>query len=89
MAFKYIKEKVAKSGSELQKEVREKTTGYILAAFGFVAGLAWNDAIKALIEEVFPANQGNLTAKFVYAFGVTLILVLVTVYFTRVLKREE
>lgn len=89
MTFEELTQKATRAGGTLQKEVREKTTGYILAAFGFVAGLAWNDAIKALIEEVFPANQGNLTAKFVYAFGVTLILVFVTIYFTRVLKREE
>lgn len=89
MAFEELKQKATHAGGTLQKEVREKTTGYILAAFGFVAGLAWNDAIKALIEEVFPANEGNLTAKFVYAFGVTLILVLVTVYFTRVVRGKE
>ena len=30
--------------------VRERTMGYIVGALGLVAGLAWNDAIKSLIE---------------------------------------
>ncbi|MEK9171243.1 MAG: DUF5654 family protein, partial [Patescibacteria group bacterium] len=44
--------------NNLSKQVREKTTGYILAAFGLVAGLAWNDAIKSTIDRFFPLNQG-------------------------------
>jgi len=89
MVINQLKEKITEGGSALQKEVREKTTGYILAAFGFVAGLAWNDAIKALIEEFFPAGGSGLTAKFIYAVGVTLVLVLVTIYFARILKGKE
>jgi hypothetical protein len=38
---------------ELRLKVREQTVNYILAAFGFVAGLAWNEAIKSLIDVRF------------------------------------
>ena len=59
------KEKIEKKIDELSninKKVTEKMFGYILTAFGLVAGLAWNDAIKSLIEYFFlreksPADQ--------------------------------
>ncbi len=73
-----------KSGSEqISKEVRQKTSDLILAAFGFVAGLAWNEAIKALIEELFPAHNNSVWAKLTYALLVTVLVVLVSAYFVR------
>ena len=70
------------------KEVKKKTAGYLAAAFGFVAGLAWNEAIKSLIEELFPLGTNSLIAKFFYAFLVTVILVLVSGYVIKYLERE-
>jgi len=61
----------------LSKQVKEKTTGYILAAFGLVAGLAWNDAIKSTIDRFFPLDQGNVIIKFAYALGITVTVVIV------------
>jgi predicted ABC-type sugar transport system permease subunit len=78
--------KIKESGSELHKEVRERTLGYIVAAFGLVAGLAWNEAIKASIEYLFPLNQNSLLAKFIYAVVITLVVVVVSIY---VIKREK
>lgn len=73
-----------KSGSEqISKEVRQKTSDLILAAFGFVAGLAWNEAIKALIEELFPAHNNSVWAKLTYALLVTVLVVIVSAYFVR------
>ena len=60
----------------LSKQVKEKTTGYILAAFGLVAGLAWNDAIKSTIDRFFPLDQGNVIIKFAYALGITVAVVI-------------
>lgn len=62
--------------NNLSKQVREKTTGYILAAFGLVAGLAWNDAIKSTIDRFFPLNQGNVIIKFAYALVITVAVVI-------------
>ena len=62
--------------SNLSKQVREKTAGYILAAFGLVAGLAWNDAIKSTIDRFFPLDQGNIIIKFAYALGITVVVVI-------------
>lgn len=78
-----------KSGSEqLSREVRQKTSDLILAAFGFVAGLAWNEAIKALIEELFPAHNNSVWAKLTYALLVTVLVVLVSVYFVRTTSKD-
>lgn len=64
--------------------------GYIAAAFGFVAGLAWNDAIKTLLDRFYPAaSAGALTAKFVYAGVVTLIVVIISVIIFFLTKEEE
>lgn len=72
-----------------EDKVREKAVGYILAGLGVVAGLAWNDAIKALIEAMWPLEQGTLIAKFVYATVLTIFIVLATVILIRVGKTDE
>ena len=77
--FKKIKEEELR----IRKEVKEKTMGYILAALGFVVGLAWNDAIKTFIEYSFPLNKDSILAKLIYAFLITFIVVLATVYFVK------
>lgn len=61
--------------SELKKEIRKQVFGYIVAAFSLVAGLAWNDAVKSLIEYFLPPSNGTLLAKFVYAVVITTIVV--------------
>ncbi len=73
----------------LKKEVTQKSLDYVLAAFGLVAGFAWNEAIKALIEYIFPLEQNNLVAKFIYAIALTLILVLVSLYLAKIFKKQN
>lgn len=82
-------QKLREQSEELRKETRERTLGYLLAAFGLVAGLAWNDAIKALIEYLFPLSQNSLKAKFGYAFLITIVVVVVTTYLNRMLKTHD
>jgi len=60
--------------------------GYII---GLVAGLAWNEAIKAAIEFAFPLSQNSLLAKFIYAVLVTAVVVLLSLYLTRLLGKRE
>jgi len=62
---------------ETKEEIKKQTTGYMMAAFGLVAGLAWNDAIKSLIEAFYPFAKNGLFAKFFYAILITLMVVLV------------
>ena len=76
-------------GTELEREVREKTLGYIITSFGLVAGLAWNDAIKTFIEKYFPDPGNGLRAKFVYALVMTIFVVAVSLYLSRIFKIEK
>jgi hypothetical protein len=81
-------EKLKEEQRLIRAQVREKTLGYLLAGLGLVAGLAWNDAIKALIDYFLPASRDGIIAKFLYAFLVTVVIVLATVYLTRLLARK-
>ncbi len=68
------------------KQVLETIAALMTAAFGLIAALAWNEAIKALIAQYFKAGA-ELTALFVYAILVTIIAVLVIVIIGRALAR--
>ena len=76
---------------KIRKEVRDKTLGYILAAFGLVTAFSWNEAIKGLIEYLFPLSKDTVLAKFIYAIILTLLVVVASIYLTRLLseKKEE
>ncbi|MBI2483272.1 hypothetical protein HYV74_03800 [Candidatus Uhrbacteria bacterium] len=67
----------------MAQEMRRQVAASLVAGFGVVAGLAWNEAIKALIEFMLPFARGTLIAKFGYAAVVTVLVVLVTVLLIR------
>lgn len=88
----HIKDKFGRlrhGSRDFQREVRERTIGYVLAGLGVVAGLAWNEAISALIEYLFPLSKNGVLAKFFYAILMTIFVVFVTVYLMKWLKKEE
>ncbi len=58
-------------------------------ALGLVAGLAWNDAIKALIEDLFPFAKTGILAKFIYAVIITAVVVIVGNYLLKPSAKEE
>ncbi len=70
----------------IKREIRIRTVGYIVGAFGLVAGLAWNDAIRSLIEHLFPVEVNSLWAKFIYAIIITLVVIFVSVWIGRIGK---
>jgi hypothetical protein len=74
--------------AEFERQVMEKTFGYIVTSFGLVAGLAWNDAIKALIENYFPLQNDTMKAKFVYATAITMVVVFISLYLARLFKKD-
>lgn len=82
-------ESLKEQKERVEREVREKLTTYLGAAFGFVAGLAWNDAVKSLIDYFFPMDHGGIAAKFIYALAVTLILVVVTIGLQRTMRQKQ
>ena len=71
-----------------QKEVREKMVTLILAGFGLVAALAWNDAIQALFNVLFP-KSGGLIGKFLYAVLITVIVVIISLQLKKVSEEQE
>ena len=51
-------EGMKRESARLRGEMRERTAGYMVTALGIVAGLVWNEAIKALIDFIYPAGGG-------------------------------
>ena len=87
-----MKEEIKKLKEEtkvIKKEVRKRVITYITAAFGLVAALAWNDAIKSLIAFLFPLKKDSVLMKFVYAVGITTVVTVLTIYISRVFNRIE
>lgn len=68
-------------------ETRAKTFGYISAALGFVAGLAWNEAIAAAIDAAFPLAKDTVAVKFLYAVAVTVAVVILIKVLNRLSER--
>jgi hypothetical protein len=69
----------------MKKDVLEKLIALITAAFGLVAALAWNDAIKAMfkgpcgVEDAGVLCSLSAGGPWVYAILVTLIAVFVII----------
>ncbi len=67
-------------------EIVQKTTELATAGFGFVAALAWNDAIQSLVVQIF-GEQSRILAKFIYAIILTAAVVLITTQLGRMAAR--
>ncbi|BAW31179.1 MAG TPA: DUF5654 family protein [Methanothermobacter sp.] len=74
--------------SEIKEEVIKTMATLITTAFGLIAALAWNEAIKALIQLFFKAGNA-LTGLFVYAIIVTILAVIATIIIARSLAHLE
>ena len=72
----------------MKKEILDKLAALLTAAFGLVAALAWNGAIRAIFEEIF-GTADNITAMLVYAIVVTIIAVLATIWIASAVKRAK
>ncbi len=69
----------------ISKEVVDKIAALLTAAFGLVAALAWNDAIKSAIESLGFQVYGP----WLYAIVVTVLAVVVTLYIGRVAAKTQ
>lgn len=74
---------------ELNKEMKARTFGYVGAALGLVAGLAWNEAITAAIDALIPLGKDTVWIKFIYAGLVTVIVVILITYLDKMMNRGE
>lgn len=62
----------------MKQEVVEKLAALLTVAFGLIAALAWNDAIKAIFAQVF-GRPDALAPMITYAVVVTIIAVWATI----------
>jgi hypothetical protein len=69
----------------ISKEVIDKIAALMTAAFGLVAALAWNDAIKSAIQSLGLEAYGP----WLYAIIVTMLAVVVTLYIGKVAAKAE
>ena len=69
----------------ISKEVVDKIAALLTAAFGLVAALAWNDAIKSAIESMGLTAYGP----WLYAIVVTILAVVVTLYIGKVAAKAQ
>ena len=62
--------------------VLDKIAALVTAAFGLVAALAWNDAIKAIFREIF-GEADSIGPMLIYAIIVTIAAVILTIIVAR------
>ena len=60
----------------------DKIAALITAAFGLIAALAWNEAIKAIFKEIFGSAEA-ITPLLIYAVVVTIAAVILTIVVAR------
>lgn len=80
------RDEVKSEVNTLSSTVIEKVSTLIISAFGFVAALAWNNAIQKVIA-LFLATSNEVAGLLTYAVIVTVIAVIITVYLTRLSQR--
>jgi hypothetical protein len=66
----------------LKVEVLDKIAALVTAAFGLVAALAWNEAIKAVFREIFGAEDA-IGPMLIYAIAVTIVAIILTIVVAR------
>ena len=68
----------------MRYEVIEKLLVLITTAFGLVAALAWNDAIKSLFAENGLLHSLATYGPWLYAIFVTIVAVGVTIWISKI-----
>jgi hypothetical protein len=71
---------------ETKKEVFLQSVTLINSAFALVAALAWNEAIKALLDRYFQAGS-SVYSRFGYAIIITVFVVIISMRLSAVLNR--
>jgi len=72
----------------MKKEVVDKISTLIIAAFALVAALAWNSAIQEIFKQVLGTAEG-IIARIIYAVFVTILAVIVTICITKISKKVK
>jgi uncharacterized membrane protein YidH (DUF202 family) len=67
--------------TKITKTIKSKIPAIIVGSLAFVAGLAWNEAIKGLIDYYAPnqyKNSKNAWIKVIYALILTIVIAIIT-----------
>lgn len=72
---------------EVKNQVLTTIATLITTAFGLIAALAWNDAIKAIIT-TFVGKGNDITGLLVYAVLITIIAVIATILIGRAIATK-
>jgi hypothetical protein len=72
----------------MKTEIIDKLATLMSAAFGFVAALAWNEAIQSLFRE-FLGPADTLLPKLFYAVVVTVVAVIAIFWIGRVSDKAK
>lgn len=73
----------------MKGEVIEKIAALMTAAFGLIAALAWNDAIKSLFAEGGPLYFIATYGIWAYAILVTVLAVLAIIWIGRIAEKAS
>ncbi len=76
-------------GNHFKEKFKERSMTLLTAAFALVAGLAWNDAARSFIELLFPFTRQTVIAKLIYAGVVTVVAVIITMWFNRAQSKDQ
>lgn len=77
-----------KNNKSFRSEFIKAMVQLATAGFGLVAALAWNEAIKNLINRFISPGSG-LISLFIYAFMVTILAVFITYYLGRLVQKAQ
>ncbi|MEK6915991.1 MAG: DUF5654 family protein [Nanoarchaeota archaeon] len=72
----------------MKSEIIDKLSVLTTGAFGFVAALAWNEAIQNIFKNIF-GEQSSIPAMLSYAILVTAVAVIVTVWTGRIAEKAK
>lgn len=72
----------------LQIQILEKMSQLMTAALGLIAALAWNEAMKLLLAQIFADNQA-LRVAFGYAFTITIVAVILSLWVANVTHKVK
>lgn len=81
--------KLEEEKREIEAAFKNQLGTILIAAFAFVAGLSWREAINSIMEYLLPINKDTILAKFIYAIILTFFLSLIYVYVTRFINKKD
>ena len=69
------KQNLMKGGEDFLQDTYSTTVASMNSAFGLATALAWNEAIKAVIQNIMPKGSTGHTQLIMYAVFVTILYV--------------